>query len=141
MKVALVNLGQIVFGSWRERFVHGDTIIADGDNSPTVMLETDFVGTAGEPPTTRLCAVASNARVCNLEGGVLAPADIVPLDVPESGMQPRAPAPSNDADIPTIGAVVTASIPRFVECSRNTPATIRKMRLTVSRAAQDFSAR
>jgi enamidase len=63
-----------------------------------------------------------------MEGGVLEPAkpaDIVRLDAPEGGMQPTAPTAGKVADIPTIGAVVTAGIPRFVECSRNTPATTR----------------
>jgi hypothetical protein len=151
MKVALVNLGQIVFGSWRERFAHGDTIIADADNSPTVMPEADFervtkgwknalqVGTAGELGTTRLCAVASKARVCNLEGGVLErakPAEIVSLDTPEGDKRPIALTAVKDRDIPAMDAVVTAGIPRLV---RNTRAT-RKTRLTVLRAAQDFFA-
>src|SRR5712671_6721382 len=31
MKVAIVNLGQIVSGNWREPFVAGDTILTQGD--------------------------------------------------------------------------------------------------------------
>ena len=31
MKVAIVNLGQIVSGNWREPFASGDTIIIDGE--------------------------------------------------------------------------------------------------------------
>src|ERR1700734_3104547 len=31
MKIAIVNLGQIVSGDWRDPFVAGDTILTDGD--------------------------------------------------------------------------------------------------------------
>ena len=31
MKVAIVNLGQIVSGDWRNPLVAGDTIISDGE--------------------------------------------------------------------------------------------------------------
>ncbi len=31
MKLAIVNLGQIVSGDWRNPFVAGDTILTDGD--------------------------------------------------------------------------------------------------------------
>ena len=31
MKLAIVNLGQIVSGDWRDPFVAGDTILTDGD--------------------------------------------------------------------------------------------------------------
>jgi enamidase len=36
MRVAIVNLGQIVSGNWREPFVSGDTIITDGDRIVSV---------------------------------------------------------------------------------------------------------
>jgi enamidase len=31
MKLAIVNLGQIVSGDWHDPFVSGDTILTDGD--------------------------------------------------------------------------------------------------------------
>ena len=31
MKLAIVNLGQIVSGNWRDPFIAGDTILTDGD--------------------------------------------------------------------------------------------------------------
>ena len=50
MKIAIVNIGQIVSGNWREPFVSGDTIIADGQHivsvgtaSPAVVDEADVV--------------------------------------------------------------------------------------------------
>src|SRR5262249_15820938 len=36
MKVAIVNLGQIVSGNWREPFASGDTIMVDGDKIASV---------------------------------------------------------------------------------------------------------
>ena len=36
MKVAIVNLGQIVSGNWREPFARGDTIVVDGEKIASV---------------------------------------------------------------------------------------------------------
>jgi enamidase len=36
MKIAIVNLGQIVSGNWREPFAQGDTIVVDGDRIASV---------------------------------------------------------------------------------------------------------
>ena len=36
MKIAIVNLGQIVSGDWRNPFVAGDTIVTDGDRLAAV---------------------------------------------------------------------------------------------------------
>ena len=96
------------------------------------------------PPEQFICAATgSNARVYGLDSGLLAPgkaADIVLLDAPDGGTQSTALAAIKHGDIAAIGAVVTAGIPRFVGRSRNTPATTRKARVTVSRVTQDFSA-
>ena len=54
MKVAIVNVGQIISGDWRHPFCVGDTIITDGDRisvvgsaSPAVVEEADVVLDAG----------------------------------------------------------------------------------------------
>src|SRR5216684_2783327 len=36
MKVAIVNIGQIVTGNWREPFASGDTIVVDGEHIVSV---------------------------------------------------------------------------------------------------------
>ncbi len=91
-----------------------------------------------------ICAASgSNAKVYNLDSGYLAPgkaADIVLLDAPDGGTQSTALAAIKHGDIAAIGGVITAGVPRFVGRSRNTPATMRKARVAVSRVAQDFSA-
>ena len=36
MKIAIVNLGQIVSGDWRTPFAEGDAIVIDGDRIASV---------------------------------------------------------------------------------------------------------
>ena len=36
MKIAIVNIGQIISGDWRNPFVPGDTVLADGDRLTSV---------------------------------------------------------------------------------------------------------
>jgi len=43
-------------------------------------------------------------------------------------------------DIPAVGAVFRAGVPRFVGRSRNTPPTIRPVRVAACRLPMDFSA-
>jgi enamidase len=98
-----------------------------------------------ELPAERfICAASgSNARVYNLDSGVLAPgkaADVVLIDAPDGGTQSTALAAIQHGDIAAIGAVVTAGVPRFVGRSRNTPATTRKARVARSSLMQDFAA-
>ena len=98
----------------------------------------------GLPAERFICAASgSNARVYNLDSGVLAPgkaADIVLLDAPDGGTQSSALAAVQHGDIAAIGAVITAGVPRFVGRSRNTPATMRKARIVRSTVMQDFAA-
>jgi len=95
-------------------------------------------------PEWFVCAASgSNARVYGLDSGYLAPgrtADIVLLDAPDGGTQKTALAAIKHGDIAAVGAVVTAGVPRFVGCSRNTPATMRKARVARSSVMQDFTA-
>ena len=44
-----------------------------------------------------------------------------------------------NGDIPAVGAVVTAGVPRFVGRSRNTPASIKRIRVAECRIVNDFS--
>jgi enamidase len=96
------------------------------------------------PAERFICAASgSNARVYNLDSGVLAAgkaADIVLIDAPDGGTQSTALAAIQHGDIAAIGAVVTAGVPRFVGRSRNTPATTRKARVARSSVMQDFAA-
>ena len=61
------------------------------------------------------------------------------IDAPAGGTQTSALAAMKHGDIVAIGAVVTAGIPRFVGRSRNTPPTVRKVRLAKHTILADFS--
>jgi enamidase len=97
----------------------------------------------GIPP--ELCiaaATGSNARVYGLDAGFLAAgkaADIVLLDAPDGGTQDNALAAIRNGDIAAVGAVITAGQPQFVGRSRNTPATMRNVRVARCDVPRDFS--
>lgn len=87
-------------------------------------------------------ATGSNARVYGLDAGLIAAgkaADIVVLDAPDGGTQPHALAAIRNGDIAAVGAVITAGEPRFVGRSRNTPATMRNIRVATCKLMRDFS--
>lgn len=88
-------------------------------------------------------ATGSNARVYGRNSGFLAPgkdADIAIIDAPLGGSQTTALDALRHGDPAAVGAVVTASIPRFVGRSRNTPATTREVRVASCTLPRDFSA-
>ncbi len=95
------------------------------------------------PPEWFLCAATgSNARVYRLNSGFLAPgrdADIVLLDAPGGGAKTTALDAIKNGDIAAVCAVVTDSVPRFVGRSRNTPPSIRQVRVAECRVPRDFS--
>jgi len=87
-------------------------------------------------------ATGSNARVYDLDCGVLAPgkaADIALIDAPDGGTQDTALGAISHGDIAAVGAVISGGEPRFVGRSRNTPGTTRKVRVASCRLARDFS--
>jgi enamidase len=88
-------------------------------------------------------ATGSNARVYRLNSGVLGVgrhAEIVLGDAPDGGTRSNVLSAIHNGDIAAIGAVITASIPRFVGRSHNTPSTTRKARVVKSIVTQDFAA-
>ena len=129
-----------------DRFIIGTDTPTGSGIMPLGMLYTiaHLASLTDMPPERFICAATgSNARVYDLDSGVLAPgkaADVVLIDAPEGGTQETALAAIKHGDIAAIGAVVTAGVPRFVGRSRNTPATTRKARVASSRVMQDFAA-
>jgi enamidase len=86
-------------------------------------------------------ATGSNARVYRLDAGLLRSgkaADIVLLDGPEGGTRRTALDAIGNGDIAAVGAVITAGEPRFIGRSRNTPATMRRIRVAACRLARQF---
>jgi enamidase len=87
-------------------------------------------------------ATGNNARTYRLNSGFIAPgkdADIVVVDACAGGSKNDALSALANGDIAAVGAVITQGIPRFVGRSRNTPQTIRQVRVAECRIPQDFS--
>lgn len=94
------------------------------------------------PEVAIAAATGNNARIYGLDSGVLAPgraADLVVIDACAGGSQGDALSALYNGDVPAVGAVVTAGVPRFVGRSRNTPATTRTVRVVQNRIPQDYS--
>jgi enamidase len=94
------------------------------------------------PEIAIAAATGNNARVYRLNSGVVAEgrdADVVLLDACAGGACNDALTALTNGDIPAVGAVFSAGIPRFVGRSRNTPATIRPVRVAACRLPMDFS--
>jgi enamidase len=94
------------------------------------------------PELAIAAATGNNAEVYKLNSGFLRnrrDADIVLIDACAGGSQNDALSALRNGDVTAVGAVVTAGIPRFVGRSRNTPATIRRIRVAECRLPMDFS--
>lgn len=97
----------------------------------------------GMSPEQAIAAATGNsARVYGLNSGFLAAgrdADVVLIDACAGGSQDSALDALRNGDIPAVAAVFTAGVPRFVGRSRNTPASIRTVRVAECRLPMDFS--
>lgn len=94
-----------------------------------------------DPEIAIAAATGNNARVYRLNSGVIAPgrdADVVVIDACAGGSQNDALAGLVNGDVPAVGAVVTAGVPRVVGRSRNTPETMKKVRVARNTVPQDF---
>ncbi len=95
-----------------------------------------------DPQVAIAAATGNNAAVYRLNSGILAEgrdADVVILDACAGGSKSDAMSAIRNGDIPAVGAVITDGIPRFVGRSRNTPATIKSVRVAENRLPRDFS--
>ena len=104
---------------------------------------THLASLGGMPPEQAIAAATgNNARVYGLDSGILAPgkdADLVLIDACAGGAHDEALTAIAHGDVPAVAAVVTAGVPRFVGRSRNTPASIRNVRVAECRLPMDFS--
>jgi enamidase len=94
------------------------------------------------PEIAIAAATGNNARVYRLSSGILAEgrdADVILLDACAGVACADALSALSNGDIPAVGAVFSAGVPRFVGRSRNTPATIREVRVAACRLPMDFS--
>jgi enamidase len=95
-----------------------------------------------EPEVAIAAATGNNARSFRLDYGFLSAgkaADIVLIDAPDGGTQRDALSAIRNGDIAAVGAVVSAGEPRFVGRSRNTPGTMRAIRVASCRLSRDLS--
>jgi len=95
------------------------------------------------PEVAIAAATGNNARVYRLNSGLLEvgrDADVILLDACAGGAWADPLTALRHGDIPAIGAVFSAGVPRFVGRSRNTPATIRAVTVAACRLPMDFSA-
>ncbi len=111
---------------------------------PLGMLYTiTHLASLGGIPATHAIAAATgnNARTYRLNSGFIAPshdADLVVIDACAGGSRHDALSALENGDIAAIGAVITAGVPRFVGRSRNTPQTIRNVRVIQNRLPREF---
>ncbi len=87
-------------------------------------------------------ATGNNAMVYKLNSGFLKAgkdADVVVLDACVGGSKNTALDALRNGDIAAVGAVVTNGVPRFVGRSRNTPATMKSVRVAHCGVMQDYS--
>jgi enamidase len=87
-------------------------------------------------------ATGNNAKIYRLNTGFLRPgcdADVVVIDACVGGSKNDALSALRNGDMIAIGAVVTDGVPRFVGRSRNTPASIKSVRVAECRLPRDFS--
>jgi enamidase len=95
------------------------------------------------PPEWAIAAATgNNALTYRLNSGFLRvgrDADIVIVDACAGGSQSDALSALRNGDVMGVGCVVTDGVPRFVGRSRNTPATIRQVRVAECRLPMDFS--
>jgi len=95
-----------------------------------------------DPAIAVAAATGNNARTFRLNSGFIRPgcdADVIIIDACLGGSQSDPLSAFTNGDIVAIGAVISDGVPRFVGRSRNTPATIRNVRIASSRILQTFS--
>ena len=87
-------------------------------------------------------ATGNNADVYRLNSGYLRPgrdADVAVIDACAGGSQDNALDALRNGDIAAVAAVVSDGVPRFVGRSRNTPGSIKNVRVADCKLPRDFS--
>lgn len=95
------------------------------------------------PPEIAIAAATgNNARVYKRNSGFLAPgkdADIAIIDACVGGSKNDALSGIANGDIAAVAGVITSGVPRFVGRSRNTPASMKTVRVVRNIILQDYS--
>ncbi|HEY5798007.1 MAG TPA: amidohydrolase family protein [Bosea sp. (in: a-proteobacteria)] len=132
-------------GAFERLLIATDTPTGSGIMPLGMLYTISHLASLGGVAVERAIAAAtgSNARVYGLSSGIIATgrdADIVLIDACAGGARNDALSALAHGDIAAVGAVISDGVPRFVGRSRNTPQTIRAIRVAQNRIPQDFSA-
>ncbi|RZI97703.1 MAG: amidohydrolase, partial [Rubrivivax sp.] len=120
-----------------------DTPTGSGIMPLGMMYTITHLASLGDMPVEWAIAAATgnNATVYGLNNGFLKPgkdADVLVLDACVGGSQHNALDALRNGDIAAVAAVVTDGVPRFVGRSRNTPASMKDVRVVQNKVPQDY---
>lgn len=121
-----------------------DTPTGSGVMPLGMMYTITHLASLGNMPPEMAIAAATgnNAKVYKRNSGFLAPgkdADIVIIDACVGGSKNDALSAISNGDIAAVAAVITDGVPRFVGRSRNTPASMKTIRVVQNNVPQDYS--
>ena len=121
-----------------------DTPTGSGIMPLGMMYTITHLASLGDMPPEMAIAAATgnNARVYKRNSGFLSvgkDADIVLIDACVGGSKNDALSAISNGDIAAVAAVVTDGVPRFVGRSRNTPASMKTVRVVQNKVPQDYS--
>ncbi|MBN9407750.1 MAG: amidohydrolase family protein [Burkholderiales bacterium] len=120
-----------------------DTPTGSGIMPLGMMYTITHLASLGDMPVEWAIAAATgnNAAVYGLNNGYLKAgkdADVLVLDACVGGSKHNALDALRNGDIAAVAAVVTDGVPRFVGRSRNTPASMKDVRVVQNRVPQDY---
>jgi enamidase len=121
-----------------------DTPTGSGIMPLGMMYTITHLASLGDMPPEMAIAAATgnNARVYKRNSGFIAAgkdADLVIIDACVGGSRNDALSAISNGDIAAVAAVITDGVPRFVGRSRNTPASMKSVRVIRNTIPQDFS--
>lgn len=121
-----------------------DTPTGSGIMPLGMMYTITHLASLGDMPPEIAIAAATgnNARVYKRNSGFLAPgkdADIAIIDACVGGSKNDALSGIANGDIAAVAGVITSGVPRFVGRSRNTPASMKTVRVVRNIILQDYS--
>jgi enamidase len=145
IRTALLCLDLAVENDQFDRFLIATDTPTGTGVMPLGMIKsvTEMSTLSDYPPEWLIAAATGNvAKVYRLNSGFVArgrDADVLLIDAPLGGSKKTALEAIKHGDLASVGAVITAGVPRFVGRSRNTPPTTRDVRVVHNRVQQSFS--
>ena len=120
-----------------------DTPTGSGIMPLGMMYTITHLASLGDMPPEMAIAAATgnNARVYKRNSGFIAPgkdADVVIIDACVGGSRNDALSAISNGDIAAVAAVITDGVPRFVGRSRNTPSSMKTVRVIQNNIPHDF---